>query len=356
MQGYGVPQYLNFEYPIPIDPPFVPKENPTGCYRVAFDVAANFPGRAFLVFDGVDAAFYCWLNGMYLGYSQDSRLPAEFDITACILPGEVNTLAVQVMKWCDGTYLEDQDMWRMSGIQRSVYIVYKPKIFIADLDVLTPLQFDSDTESKLEGVGIQVRVDVASSHDMPDGDKCFVKVELLPHAYREEYLVSYPSPIVQLESPLENMWLASSRAGIPKNIRDQGYRATLQEDLTTSMGSAIKLWSAESPTCYILIARLEDSSGNLLDMEASLVGFRQTWISAGGQLLHNGKPIMIRGANRHEHDQYTGRIMTIESMKKDAALMKQYNFNAVRCSHYPNEFCWYVILTDLCLSMRMHVM
>ena len=308
MQGFDTPIYTNVTYPIAVNPPFVPAENPTGCYSLTFemDSASLQSGQTRIVFDGVNSAFYLWCNGEWVGYSQDSRLPAEFDLTNVLRVGS-NRLAVMVLRWCDGSYLEDQDMWRMSGIFRDVTLLHKPDTRIADYQVVTALnaEFDRATlqlEVKLEG---------------PDYADCEVRFTL----WRDDVRVGN----------------VSGRAGTP--VVDE--RGNWQERVVATLPVAEPaLWSAESPELYRLTIALHDAQGKVLETEACDVGFRHVEIS-NGLLKVNGKPLLIRGVNRHEHHPERGQVMDEATMRRDIELMKQHNFNAVRCSHYPNHPLWY---------------
>lgn len=328
MQGHGIPQYLNFDYPFPVDPPYVPKENPTGCYRKQFQCEYEKGDYAFLVFEGVDSAFYCWLNGKYVGYSQDSRLPAEFDVSKIIYRnGRRNTLVVQVMKWSDGSYLEDQDMWRVSGIHRSVRILFKPHTYIQDFQIRPMMTFDSDGNLAADPY-LDVEVDVVTS----SADSVVVEARIYDLA--DVSMDGSNNILGFARANVEPVWLAASFQGEGKH---HGFRASmsLKQD-------SVQLWSAEIPHCYIAVLSLvcDDMT---LEHEGCIVGYRKNWISKEGQLLHNGRPIMLQGVNRHEHCPKSVRIVTSHGMKQDATVMKQLNFNAVRCSHYPNHDLWYSI-------------
>lgn len=347
MQGFGIPQYLNFEYPFPINPPFVPEENPCGCYRLEFQSPSEYINlKAFLVLEAVDSAFYCWVNGSFIGYSQDSRLPAEFDITKILVAGQRNVLAIKVLKWSDGSYLEDQDMWRMSGIQRSVYILYKPKTRIEDFKVTTPITFSAESPGSVMDIGFEAQVDVSHDADSSvDISDVQVRMQLFRHSYGVNAKGNDRKSIWEGIGSLDPIWLArDSTLHCEKSVT--GFRSKLVA-ASSDFIEAPRLWSAENPNSYLLVIYLELLNGQILELEASLVGFRKAWISSNGQLLHNGLPIMLKGVNRHEHDQHTGRIVSSESMKFDAQLMKRYNFNAVRCSHYPSHSLWYEICTVL---------
>ena len=307
MQGFDTPIYTNVTYPIPVTPPFVPAENPTGCYSLTFDVDAAWlaSGQTRIIFEGVNSAFYLWCNGEWIGYSQDSRLPAEFDLSAVLRAGE-NRLAVMVLRWCDGSYLEDQDMWRMSGIFRDVVLLHKPATHISDFQVETVLNAD------FNHARISTTVQLAGEFS-----DCRVAVAL----WRGE----------------EQIASAEQRPGSAIVDERGAWAERLRVDLAVDKPD---LWSAETPHLYRLTVALLDAQGRLLEAEACDVGVRKVEIS-NGQLKVNGKAVLIRGVNRHEHHPENGQAVDEATMRRDIELMKQHNFNAVRCSHYPNHPLWY---------------
>ncbi|MBL5829090.1 beta-galactosidase [Serratia fonticola] len=306
LAGYDAPIYTNVTYPIPVNPPFVPVENPTGCYSLTFNLDDGWlaQGQTRIIFDGVNSAFYLWCNGHWVGYSQDSRLPAEFDLSDVLVPGE-NRLAVMVLRWCDGSYLEDQDMWRMSGIFRDVSLLHKPATHLSDISITTPL---SDSFRRGELV-VEVRAHQPQQHR--------VQVQL----WRKDALI------------------AEKTQDFGSEIIDE--RGAYDERTTLRLPvDQPALWSAETPTLYRAVVKLLSPTGELLEAEAYDVGFRQVEIS-NGLLKLNGQPLLIRGTNRHEHHPEQGQVMDEATMRQDILLMKQHNFNAVRCSHYPNHPLWY---------------
>ncbi|MDY1036752.1 beta-galactosidase [Lelliottia sp. CFBP8978] len=310
MQGFDTPIYTNVTYPIAVNPPFVPAENPTGCYSLTFDVDAQWleSGQTRIVFDGVNSAFYLWCNGTWIGYSQDSRLPAEFDLTGALQPGS-NRLAVLVLRWCDGSYLEDQDMWRMSGIFRDVSLLHKPETHIADYHIVTELNADYDRAK------LQVEVALSGEHF----SDCEVELTLWQGSQSVASAAARPGSVTVDE---RGSWA-------------ERLNVTLAVDRPA-------LWSAEIPALYRLTLTLRDAQGSVLEVEACDVGFRRVEIS-NGLLKVNGKPLLIRGVNRHEHHPERGQVMDEATMRRDIELMKQHNFNAVRCSHYPNHPLWYTL-------------
>lgn len=319
-QGYGIPIYTNVKYPysIKIKPEEVPgidhEYNPVGSYRREFTVPAGWieQGReVFLHFDGVKSAFYVWINGEKVGYSQDSMTPAEFRVTPFLKPG-TNTIAVEVYRWSDGSYLEDQDMWRFSGIYREVYLYATPKLHVRDFFVRTELDaayHDADLllevkvrnyHEKAQGIG-EIE---ATLYDPAGAQVARTLIESVDVAPGEEVKVKISEPI--------------------KNPRK---------------------WTAETPDLYQLVIVLKDPDGNLLEVEQAKVGFRKLEIK-NAQLLINGIPIYFKGTDRHEHDPDKGRAVPLWRMVQDIKLMKQHNINAVRTSHYPDHPFWYELCDE----------
>ena len=312
--GYGTPRYLNSDYtfgPTPPQPPFLPADdNPVGSYRRTFTVPAAWADRrVFLHFGGVNSAFYAWVNGREVGYSQDSKTPAEFDVTDLLRPGE-NTVAVQVFRYSVGSYLEAQDMWRPAGIERSVMLVATPQVRIRDVFAHATL------DEHFRDGRLDVAVSVKSRRDEPVRG-LVVRAELLDAA---------GSPVIAaVEGSLD--------------LRRQRER-------TVALGAGVPApahWTAETPSLYTLLVTLLDGSGATLEAVTARVGFRTVEVR-GGQLLVNGVPIYVKGTNRHEHDPVNGRVVSGELMLRDITEMKRLNINAVRTSHYPNVPLWY----DLC--------
>jgi len=320
MLGYDKPIYVNVKYPFHPDPPRVPHDwNPTGLYRRTFEVPEEWMDKqVFLVFEGVDSAFYVWINGQMVGYSQDSRLPAEFNITPYVHSGK-NLIATQVFRWSDGSYLEDQDMWRLSGIYRDVYIYCTPYVHIRDFFVRT--EFDN----KYQDAVLKVRVNVQNYSDL-EVKQHIVEIRL----YDEDGSSVFDEPlrcfIERLDPHREIIFEVEKKVSKPKK------------------------WSAETPYLYTILFILKTKKGEIVEAESCRIGFRQVEIK-DGQILINGKPVLLKGVNRHEHDDERGHVVTVESMRKDIELMKRFNFNAVRTSHYPNHPAWY----DLCDKYGIYV-
>lgn len=323
-QGFDYPQYTNIRYPWvesepELKPPFAPtKYNPVGSYIRTFEVPESWDGQpVYLSFQGVESAFYVWVNGELVGYSEDTFTPAEFDITAYLTNGE-NKLAVEVYRWCDASWLEDQDFWRLSGIFRDVYLYTKPKQSIVDFFVRTQL----DEAYQDAEVTIDVKLDNYYS-DAAQG----IRVEA--QLYDSKQLA---------------IW-QDSLAAMVSFERDGERQLTLSGQALNPLK-----WSAEAPHLYTLVLSLFDKTGNLLETISSKVGFRAFELKDGLMMI-NGKRILFKGANRHEFSCDTGRALSKEDMIRDIMLMKSHNINAVRTSHYPNQSVWY----ELCNEYGLYV-
>jgi beta-galactosidase len=312
MEGFGMPIYTNIRYPFDVDlqAPRVPREkNPVGSYRTSFELPSVWSGRrVHLSFGGVDSAFFVWVNGRKVGYSEDSRLPAEFDVTSFVKPG-ANVLAVEVYRWSDGSFLEDQDMFRLSGIFRDVSLWSSGEPHVRDLAVHADLDGAyQDGVLKVKALVNNATAAGASGTltlELSDADGTRVAaVQKRPFAVR-----------ARAESAVE--------LSIPVTRPHQ--------------------WTAETPYLYGVLLTLEDPTGRVLEAIPSHVGFRKVEIR-DGRLLVNGRAILIKGVDRHEHDPDAGHHVSRELMVRDLELMKQHNVNAVRTSHYPNDPAW----LDLC--------
>jgi beta-galactosidase len=309
MHGHGMPIYVNAGYGFRFDRenPRVPSDdNPVGSYRRTFDVPHEWGGRrVFLHFAGVDSAFYVWVNGTHAGYSQDSRTPAEFDITGLVRPG-TNTVAVEVYRWSDGSFLEDQDMFRLSGIFRDVTLWSAGDLRIADVEILT------DLDAAYRDATLTVTARIRNAADRNAGGT--VSLELADAA---------GLPVVSPRSTRFSAGAgADARAAFRVPVRNPGK------------------WSAEAPALYPLLLTLKDASGQVVEVVPFQVGFREVEIR-GGRLLVNGRAVIFKGVNRHEHSPDTGHTVDRELMIRDIELMKRNNINAVRTSHYPNAHEWY---------------
>ncbi len=340
LQGYDRPIYCNVQYPFPTDDyPRVPEdENPTGCYRRTFQVPAAWAGQeVFLVFEGVNSAFHVWVNGQEVGYSTDSRLRAEFNVSGYLRPGD-NTLAVRVYRWSAGSWLEDQDFWRLSGIYRDVYLYAVPRVHIWDLAVET--RFDAEyrdaalrvqvairnfTEKRAAGYHLGLKLVDASGQAVPiQPDPGWRKIAF--DGQGEPFVDDHTYEEISVEAGGETTLSISARVPSPRH------------------------WSAEQPYLYTLLVTLMDPEGQVVEVQRCRVGFRQVEVH-DGRLWVNGRPVLLKGVNRHEFDPDTGHAISAQSMIADIRLMKQSNINAVRNSHYPNDPRWY----DLCDEYGLYV-
>ena len=323
-QGFGYPIYTNIVYPFPVAPPLILRDNPVGSYVREFTVPAQWKrDRVILHFGGVYSGFYLWVNGVKVGYSEDSCLPAEFDITDYVHAGS-NTLAVQVFKWTDGSYLEDADHWRMAGIHREVYLAAVPKVSIGDFGVRTLL------DGQMRDARLQIRPVVTVCGEQKTKDWRLVSRLYAPDG---------KSVVKELSIPVDELL----GEGYPQ--RDNVYYPMME----TLVKNPAK-WSAETPVLYPLVLSLYDGDGTLVEARSCRIGFRDVRIR-GGELLINGVPVKLMGVNRHDHNQYTGKTVSREDMEQDVRLMKQFNFNSVRTSHYPNDPYFY----ELCDRYGLYV-
>ena len=305
MNGYGDKIYTNVTYPwnneYPINPPMVgERDNYVGSYRQSFTVPADWKGeRVYIHVGSATSNLWVWVNGKYVGYSEDSKMEAEFDITDYVRFGDKNLIAMQIMRWCDGSYIEDQDFWRFTGIAREVYLYARPESHLDDYSVVTDLdekymnatlQFDA-TLAGADGKVLELQLKDASGKDVWSG--------------RQTVQDGAANVTVQVKNPYK--------------------------------------WTAETPYLYTLYITLQENDGKVIEVVPQKVGFRKVEIR-DRQLLVNGQPILIKGADRHEMDPYGGYVVPLERMVQDIQIMKQMNINAVRTSHYPDDPRWY----DLC--------
>jgi beta-galactosidase len=322
MHGYDIPIYTNIRYPYALDtrrPPRVDgHRNPVGCYRRCFCLPPDWDGmRVFLQFDGVQSAFYAWVNGTFVGYNQDSMTTAEFDVTEALKPGD-NVIAVEVYRWCDGSYLEDQDMWRLSGIQRSVRLAAVPPIFMRDVFAASTL----DRECRDADLSITLEISNRRTGDCTGWQAAFTLID--------------PDGRTALQAACD----------VPP----------LKAGETVPVGCQVavpapRLWSPEKPACYTLLVELVDEDGTVCEAFTIRHGFRRVEI-INRQLLFNGKPLLIKGVNRHEIDPVRGQAITREQTEEDIRIAKRNNINAIRTSHYPNAPFFY----ELCDQYGMLVM
>lgn len=309
-EGYGMPIYANIPMPFESSPPFVPHEgNETGLYRRTFDLDKSWSDEKIVIaFAGVQSAFYIWVNGEKVGYSQGSMTTAEFDITPYVQSGK-NVLAVKVIRWSDGSYLENQDFWRLSGIYRDVYLLRQPKTHVQDFHIVT------DLDDQYQNAELQVAVDLENEDQVFDG-----QLEIL--------LLDENDQVVIQEEEIVNQ---------------------SKVELSYSVKNPSK-WTSETPYLYNLIINLTAKDGSV-ETISQKIGFREVSIK-NAQVLINGVAVLFKGVNRHEFDPYKGRVVDEATMIEDIKLMKQYNFNAVRTSHYPNHTRWY----ELCDEYGLFVM
>lgn len=321
-----LPIYTNIVYPFFSNPPFLPSENKTGCYRRTFDIPEAWLVRDVrLTFESVDSAVQVWINGVDVGYGEDSRLPSEFAITEFLHAG-TNTIAVQVFKYCTGSYLEDQDYWHMSGIQRGVRLAARPKVHIRDFRIRTILD-STYCDAVLDAtVYLETRslpVHPAGTNKVSEYQGLKAGVRLLDSSgdlVAESEFNLFPGQTAMYGAPSEK---GAARFELPV--------------------TAPRKWSPDTPVLYTLLMTVTNDSGDVVDEQRCRVGFRQVEIR-DRQVLLNGRRLIVRGVNRHEFHSERGRAVTVEDMRRDIVLMKQLNFNAVRTSHYPNDSRWY----DLC--------
>jgi beta-galactosidase len=345
MKGYGQPIYTNIVYPFtpnildpslkydwrgpqPPLPPKIYRDNPVGSYYRDFEVPTDWKDQSVILhFGGVTSAFYLWVNGQEVGYSQGSCLAAEFDITKYLKAGK-NRVALQVFRYSDGSYLEDQDMWRLSGIHREVFLMAQPKIALNDFFVRTkldvnyqdakleirPLLWVQEDETKFKGYKI--------SADLYDADNNKV----------------LPAPLsVDLEKVYKERWPA----------RDITKFAFMEATIKSP-----RKWSAEDPYLYKLVFNVTNAKGEVVESRSQKIGFRKVEFSKKNELLINGKVVKIMGVNRHDHDPIKGKALSHEDLRKDIETLKRFNFNAVRTSHYPNDPYFY----ELCNEYGLYVM
>lgn len=317
---YDRPVFSNIKHPFKATPPRISADtNAVGMYRTTFTVSEDAKDKQiFLHFGGVQSACYVWLNGVAIGYHEDGMTPFEFDVTEDVKPG-VNNLAVEVINWSDGSYLEDQDFWRLSGIFRDVKLLLLPKVMLADFSVRTIL------DANHENATLKLSAYVKNYGQQP------IHAHQVLFTLYDANKSVVVTPVSQMIGTLETGREGAVRAEVP-------------------VPNPAK-WSAETPHLYTLTVQLMNSDGKVLEVASQRVGFRDVKIK-GGQLLVNGKAITIKGVNRHEFDPETGRVISRESMIRDITLMKQHNINAVRTSHYPNTTEWY----NLCDQYGLYVM
>jgi beta-galactosidase len=303
-KGYDYPVYVNIQYPFKNDPPNIPHDwNPVGSYKRTFRIPSEWDGKEiFLQFGAVSSAFYVWVNEQLVGFSKDSKTPAEFNITKYLKNGK-NSLAVEVYRWSDGSYLEDQDFWRMSGIQRTVFLHARPKTYIGDFFA----KGDLENNYKDGKLGLDVLIKSAGPAD-------------------EEYIA---------EASLFDGNTKIYNESKPVTITEGKGSAAFEKSFPS-----IKKWSAEKPELYSLVICLKDKTGKALEFVSSKIGFRKVEI-VNSQLLVNGVAVRMKGVNMHEHDDLNGHVIDEALILKDIRVMKSHNVNAMRTCHYPQQELWY---------------
>lgn len=320
-KGYGVPIYVNHPHEFNVknpNPPDIPDDNPVGSYRRTFQVPEGWKDRqVFIHFGAVKAAYYVWINGQFVGYSEDSKTPAEFNITPYLKEGE-NLLALQVYRWSDGSYLECQDFWRISGIEREVYLFAAPNVHIRDFFARPDL-------------------DATYNHGL-------LELDISLRNYSNVEAKGYGMAIELLDAQKKTVFRKELELGEIKTGKTD-YEAKFSQKVDN-----VLKWTAETPNLYTLLLTLLDEKGTVVEVIPQQIGFRKVEIR-NGLLLVNGVRILVKGVNRHEHDPVNGHVISEESMVRDIQLMKQYNLNAVRTAHYPNHPRWY----ELCDEYGLYV-
>lgn len=304
IEGYGIPIYTNIKYPYPKNPPYIDGDNPVGTYRTTFIVPEEWDNREVILhFNSISGAAFVYVNRQKVGMSKVAKSPAEFDITRYLQPGE-NLLAVQVFRWHDGSYIEDQDFWRLSGIEQDVYLYSLPLVSIWDFFLKPSL------DENYEHGTFQAEVNLRS----------FDSIMIQPGAVLVEiFEEGQGQPIFSQQKEFTEVNEALSFSGTIENVEK---------------------WSAETPNRYDCVLTLKDGEGNSTLVTGSKIGFRKVEIK-DAQLMVNGMPVLVKGVNLHIHDDITGHVPTLATMLEDIRLMKQYNINAVRTSHYPQHPMWY---------------
>lgn len=313
LNGFGIPIYVNDRYPFAKNPPIVPDDNPTGVYKRKAQIPSTWEHKQiFLVVGALKSAGYFWINGDFVGYNQDSKTEVVFDVTQ-YAESEID-ITIQAFRWCDGSYLECQDFWRLSGIEREVYLVARNKVYIRDHHAIATLE----NEYRDGKFVLKAKIKNASENTA-----------------KGELLITI--------ADASGTKIATSSASY---TCDSNNETDVKIDLWLPH---IQAWSGEYPNLYGLSIELM-KNGKSIDKIKNKIGFRSVEIQKN-QLCINGKPLTLKGVNRHEHDQHTGHVITMESMVEDIRLMKEYNINAVRNSHYPNHPEWYKLCDEYGIYM-----
>ncbi len=335
VEGYGTPLYTNVTFPFAANPPKVMDEprkeytnykerNPVGSYKYQFKVPGNWDQeQIFLHFDGVDSFMNLWLDGKYVGSGQGSRTPMEFDITDMVTPGQTHEIAVEVFRYCSGSYLEDQDFWRLSGIFRNVYLMATPKVHIRDFFIQTSL------DTSYIDAEVSVELDIINYYDSAVAGP--------------DYLLDIYDGKGKLAYSIKGDFVAGSDSIAPGDEVKVKFSGYVKEPLK---------WSAEKPNLYKGVLKLVDpDTKKPIEILSTDIGFRSIEI-VDSHVLINGVSVLFKGVNRHEHDPDTGHYVTEETMLKDILLMKQHNINTVRTCHYPDDPRWY----ELCNKYGIYLM
>ena len=321
LQGYGAPQYTNVQMPFPDEPPFVPEDNLTGIYVKEFSVPADWEGRRVVIhLGGAESVLYVYVNGHAAGLSKDSRLPSEFDISRSVTFGQKNLLVAVVVKWSDASFIEDQDQWWMGGLHREVYVYSTGPVHIADLFAVGNLE-----KNYVDG-RLHLKVKIGFPRQPEEG--WLVEAQLFD-----------PKGKAIFKRPLQSTVPAGDPFAWPR----------LQAEFNEPVKNPL-LWSAELPHLYTVVVTLKSPEDKSIESTATRVGFRSVEVK-DRMLLVNGKRVLIKGVNRHDHHDTKGKALDRETMRLDAVTMKRFNFNAVRTSHYPNDPYW----LDLCDELGLFV-
>ena len=311
VKGFGIPIYTNIVYPYPKNPPFIGDNNPVGTYRKQFNVPDTWTGKDILLhFGSITGCAFVYVNGHKVGITKNSKSPAEFNISPYLVKGN-NVLAVQVFRWHDGSYMEDQDFWRISGIERDVFLYAMPKLSVWDFFIKGDL--DAGYTNGLFSAAVDLRQFTGNT-------------------------IKAGSVLVEVQD----------KNGKPVFSKQQKFALGSDSIQTITINGTLKnplKWSGEFPNLYDCIITWKDAAGNVLGVTGSKIGFRKVEIK-NAQLFVNGVATYVHGVNRHEHDEVEGHVISKAGMVKDIQLMKQYNINAVRTSHYPNDPEWYKLCDE----------
>jgi beta-galactosidase len=310
--GYGYAHYVNRSYPFEKNPPKIADEySPVGSYVTFFDLPENWGEKEVFIYVGaVKSGYDLWVNNYKVGYAQDSKLPSEFNITKYLKPGK-NKLSIQVFQFTDGSYLECQDFWRLSGIQRDVILLARLKIYIRDFFAKATL--DENYENGILDLTVEVR---NLSNEIASG-----------------YTVAYELLDKNNQAVLTGNSKVSVESGAINTI---SFNETIEN---------VKKWSAETPNLYKLVLELKDNESNLIEATSVNIGFKTSEIK-NRQLLVNGQPVLLKGVNRHDHNDRNGHVISEQDMRNDIETMKRFNINAVRTAHYPNDPVWYKLCDE----------